>query len=264
MIELIGVNVGYGRQKILDNVSIQFEDTDFACILGRNGAGKSTLLRAMDGIQKYSGTISVDGRELSLMSANERAKRIAYMPQIRQIPMIQVKTLIEHGRFPYMGFSRTLTKEDETKVLEAAEITSVEDLLHRNVAELSGGERQRVYLAMVIAQDAKTILLDEPAAYLDISHQLEIMNLLTKLNQGGKNIIMAAHDLPQAFTYANTIKILHEGEIVIDNPPQLICKDERMKHIFGVSLEKSKMEEEVYPYHLINNDTTTNTTKLRT
>lgn len=251
MIELNAVDVAYGSQRILEHVSVWFGDSDFACILGKNGAGKSTLLKAMDGIQKYSGSISVDGKELSKMSSIDRAKRIAYMPQIRQIPNIQVKTLIEHGRFPYMGFSRTLTNEDETKVLEAAEITKVEDLLDRNVAELSGGERQRVYLAMVIAQDTKTILLDEPAAYLDISHQLEIMNLLKKLNQNGKNIIMAAHDLPQAFTYANTIKVLDKGGIIVNNPPEMACKDEKVKHIFGVSLEISKTESEVYPYHLI-------------
>ena len=172
MIELKNVSVGYGEKKIVENVSAKFPDGEFICILGRNGSGKTTLLKAMAGIQDCSGQILLDGRDIGQMTRIERAKQVAYMPQVRQIPSIDAETLISHGRFPHLGFSRIMSLKDRETVLRAAETASVLDILDRRVPELSGGERQRVYLAMVIAQDAGTILLDEPATYMDISHQV--------------------------------------------------------------------------------------------
>lgn len=251
MIELKNVSICYENKNIINNLSAAFGSGEFTCIIGKNGSGKSTLLRAMDGIQSYKGQILLDNIEIMELSRKERAKKIAYLPQIRQIPDIEVQTLISHGRFPHLGFSRTMSKEDIDMVFYAAELTSVQNVLHHHVAELSGGERQRVYLAMVIAQDADTILLDEPTTYMDINHQIEIMKILSKLNKNGKNIIMVAHDLPQAFTYGSEIKILHNGTIAEAGRPLSLCKNTKLESIFGFTLEKSQSAAELYQYHLI-------------
>lgn len=251
MIELKNVSISYESKSIINNLSAAFGSGEFTCIIGKNGSGKSTLLRAMDGIQSYKGQILLDNIEIMNLSRKERAKKIAYLPQIRQIPNIEVKTLIAHGRFPHLGFSRTMTAEDNDKVLYAAELTSLQNILKRHVAELSGGERQRVYLAMVIAQDADTILLDEPTTYMDINHQTEIMRILSELNKSGKTIIMSAHDLPQAFTYGREIKLLHNGTITEEGRPYNLCNNAKLKSIFGISLERSNSAAELYEYHLI-------------
>jgi len=250
LIELQNVSIGYENKSIIKNLSSAFSDGEFTCIIGKNGSGKSTLLKAMDGILSYSGQILLDNIEIMELPRKERAKKISYLPQIRQIPDIEVQTLIAHGRFPHLGFSRTMTIEDNDKVLYAADLTSVQDVLHRYIRELSGGERQRVYLAMVIAQDAETILLDEPTTYMDINHQIEIMKILSKLNKAGKNIIMVAHDLPQAFTYGSEIKIIHNGTIIEAGCPVSLCRSAKLKDIFGITLEKSQSAEELYEYHL--------------
>lgn len=251
MIELRNVSISYENESIIKNLSADFLDGMFTCIIGKNGSGKSTLLKAIDGIHSYSGQILLDNIEIRELSRNERAKKIAYLPQVRQIPDIDVQTLISHGRFPHLGFSRTMTKEDNDKVLYAAELTSVQNILNHNVNELSGGERQRVYLAMVIAQDTDTILLDEPTTYMDINHQIEILKILSELNKKGKNIIMVAHDLPQAFTYGSQIQILHNGTIIEAGKPCSLYMNTHIKNIFGISLEKSHSIEELYEYHLI-------------
>lgn len=251
MIELKNVSVSYENKDIIKNLSTVFSDREFICIIGKNGSGKSTLLKAIDGIHSYSGNILLDNVEVKELSRNERAKKLAYLPQVRQIPDIDVQTLIAHGRFPHLGFSKTLSKGDKDKVLYAAELTAVQNILHRHVAELSGGERQRVYLAMVIAQDAETILLDEPSTYMDINHQIEIMEILSELNRKGKNIVMVAHDLPQAFTYGNKIQILHEGNIIEADKPHHLCSSTKIKSIFGVTLEESLSADELYQYHLV-------------
>lgn len=250
MIELQNVSINYENKNVIKGLSDIFQDGKFICIIGKNGSGKSTLLKAMDGINSYSGRILLDNVEIMKLSRKERAKKIAYVPQIRQIPSIGVKTLISHGRFPHLGFSRTMTREDYDKVMYAAELTSTKDILHRNVMELSGGERQRVYIAMAIAQDSQTILLDEPTTYMDIANQIQIMELLCKLNKMGKNIIMVAHDLPQAFTYASEIKILHGGTIMEKGNPKTLCMNTKLKNIFGVNIENSKSDNELYRYHL--------------
>lgn len=250
MIELRNVSVGYENKSIINNLSADFRDGEFVCIIGKNGSGKSTLLKAMDGIRGYNGQILLNNIEIMELSRKERAKKIAYLPQIRQIPDIEVKTLIAHGRFPHLGFSRTMTKADNDMVFYASELTSVQKFLHRHVTELSGGERQRVYLAMVIAQDTETILLDEPTTYMDINHQIEIMEILSELNKRGKNIIMVAHDLPQAFTYGSQILILNNGTIAEAGEPNSLCMNTKLKSIFGVTLEKSQSSAELYQYHL--------------
>ncbi|WP_058486351.1 ABC transporter ATP-binding protein [Defluviitalea phaphyphila] len=251
MIELKNLTVSYGNKIILNNISTTFQEGDFVCIIGKNGCGKSTLLKTIIGLKNYSGKILLNNIDIKNLSRIERAKEIAYLPQIREVPSIDVKTLIEHGRFPYLGFSKILKQEDKDKISYAIEITSTKDILNKKVIELSGGERQRVYLAMVIAQDAKTIILDEPTTFLDISHQIEMMEIISKLNKEGKNIIIVVHDLPQAFTYGNEIKVIDRGNVVIEGKPDNLYKNVEIGKIFGISLTKTHSKKALYSYHLV-------------
>ncbi len=251
MIELKNLTVSYGNRVILNNISTTFSEGDFVCIIGKNGCGKSTLLRTIIGLKNYTGKVLLNNIDIKKFSPIERAKEIAYLPQIREIPSIDVKTLIEHGRFPYLGFSRTLRQEDKDKISYAIEVTSIKDILNRKITELSGGERQRVYLAMIIAQDAKTIILDEPTTFLDINHQIELMEIIDNLNKEGKNIITVAHDLPQAFTYGNEIKVINNGTIVAEGKPENLCDNVEIENIFGITLRKVHSEKALYEYHLI-------------
>lgn len=154
-----------------------------------------------------------------------------------------------HGRFPRFGFSKTLAKYDLDMIAYAAEVTGVEKLLKKDLWELSGGERQRAYIAMAVAQETNILLLDEPANHLDIATQLEIMDLLSNLYQKGKTIVMASHDLPQAFTYATKIYLIHEGAIKIQGKPLDIYHEQIIQGCFHVYLEQNKDPDAVYKYY---------------
>lgn len=239
MIELNAVTVAYGGVQALRSVTTAFRPGAFTCLVGPNGSGKSSLLRAVAGLCPYRGTISLDGRSLAALSRRERAAAIAYLPQSRAVPNIDARTLIAHGRFPHLGFSKHLSDRDWALVEAAAERTGTAGLLDKPLAALSGGERQRVYLAMVIAQDTETILLDEPATYLDIRHQLTLLDLLEQLRQSGKTIVMVAHDLPQAFSCAGVIQLLDHGTLVLEGPPEAVYCHPAIREVFGVALHRA-------------------------
>lgn len=250
MIQLKDVGISYYKKKVLNHIFCQFTKEDFACIIGKNGCGKSSLLRAMAGLQTYEGNIYLEHKEVSMVAREVRAQKIAYLPQSRPIPVMTVKMMVEHGRFPYLGFSKILRQEDKEYVEYALEITKVAHLAHREIATLSGGERQRVYLAMTVAQNADIILLDEPATFLDIEYQLEIIEILTMLRKQGKGIIMIAHDLVQAFSYANKIYLLADHSLLLYGSPEEVAKRKEIARIFGVEVKKNNSSEGLYPYYL--------------
>lgn len=236
MITLEQVAISYGDKSILREVNARFETGSFTSIIGVNGSGKSTLLKTIAGLHPYRGNIYLDGKELRSYARKERAKRLAYLPQVRQIPQMDVATLVAHGRFPHLGFAKQLTSRDRRLIDEAVTETNIEALLDRKVTELSGGERQRVYLAMAITQDADAILLDEPTTFLDIHYQLETIEILRKLNRRGRTILMVAHDLQQAFAFADMVCLLHNGTILAAQPPQDLCRSPLLPEVFNVTL----------------------------
>ncbi|GHV23380.1 ferrichrome ABC transporter ATP-binding protein [Spirochaetia bacterium] len=249
MVHLQNVVLKYGGKIILKGINEQFNNNVFACIIGKNGAGKSTLLRALAGLMPYCGNITHNGVELQTMKKQNRAQHISYIPQTRPIPASDVRTLISHGRFPHLGFSKTLSTVDIEKIEAAAIIAGVEDLLHRDVLSLSGGERQRVYIAMCIAQDAQLMIMDEPTVFLDIDYQLQIIELLKNLHKN-KSIIIAIHDLQLAFTIAQQIILVSGQSLVNLGAPESCCNNTLLQKTFGLALKGNSSSGSIYHYQL--------------
>ena len=249
MIELKDFRAGYkGVEKIrIDDLRI--EPGRILGLLGRNGSGKSTFLKALVGIIPYGGHAILDKTETSSMSHRERARRIAYLPQQLAPVSMSVGTLVAHGRFARMSFSKVMGEKDREAVRHALEMTGLWEERHRSVAELSGGERQRAYLAMVLAQETEYLLLDEPAASLDIAHQIEIMELLKQLSSDGRGIVITSHDLPQSAAYCDRICVIDRGRAALAIPAaELAEKTEMLRETLGVTLTPAGKG--LYPYVL--------------
>lgn len=249
MIELKDFRAGYkGVEKIRVD-ELRIEPGRILGLLGRNGSGKSTFLKALVGIIPYGGHAILDKTETSSMTHRERARRIAYLPQQLSPVSMSVGTLVAHGRFARMSFSKIMGVKDREAVRHALEMTGLWEERHRSVAELSGGERQRAYLAMVLAQETEYLLLDEPAASLDIAHQIEIMELLKQLSSDGRGIVITSHDLPQSAAYCDRICVIDRGRAALAIPAaELAEKTEMLRETLGVTLTPAG--EGLYPYVL--------------
>lgn len=250
MITLENVTVSLEQKTILKGLSLTTSRLGFTVIIGRNGSGKSTLLKTIAGLLEYQGSIKIDNKEIKKLPRKERAQQLALLPQQRPLPDIDVETLVSHGRFPYLGFGKQMSAGDRQIVEEALIRADVSDLRYRRMRSLSGGERQRVYIAMMIAQDTKYLLLDEPTTFLDVEYQLEVMNLLKSLQEEGKHIIMVAHDLPQAFTFAEEVIVLADGELICQGRPEEIYNNSALKEVFSVRLCPQVGEKGLYKYQL--------------
>lgn len=249
MIELKDFRAGYkGVEKIRVD-ELRIEPGRILGLLGRNGSGKSTFLKALVGIIPYGGHAILDKTETSSMTHQERARRIAYLPQQLSPVSMSVGTLVAHGRFARMSFSKIMGVKDREAVRHALEMTGLWEERHRSVAELSGGERQRAYLAMVLAQETEYLLLDEPAASLDIAHQIEIMELLKQLSSDGRGIVITSHDLPQSAAYCDRICVIDRGRAALAIPAaELAEKTEMLRETLGVTLTPAGKG--LYPYVL--------------
>ena len=249
MIELKDFRAGYkGVEKIRVD-ELRIEPGRILGLLGRNGSGKSTFLKALVGIIPYGGHAILDKTETSSMTHRERARRIAYLPQQLSPVSMSVGTLVAHGRFARMSFSKIMGVKDREAVRHALEMTGLWEERHRSVAELSGGERQRAYLAMVLAQETEYLLLDEPAASLDIAHQIEIMELLKQLSSDGRGIVITSHDLPQSAAYCDRICVIDRGRAAPPMPAaELAEKTEMRRETLVVTLTPAWKG--LYPYVL--------------
>ena len=235
MIELKNVSGGYGKHTVISDVSAVFPKGEITSVIGANGCGKSTLLMLCAGLLPCtSGTVFIGGEDLKTLSRNAAAKRISYLGQMKNSGSITVRTLVSHGRFPYLGYPRRYTAEDYEKINEAMTLTGVADAADKTVNELSGGQQQRVHIAMTLAQDTEIILLDEPLTYLDIGHQFELMELIVKLKSLGKTIITVMHDLNLALTYSDKIAVMENGVITAFDKPEHIASDSALKSALGI------------------------------
>ena len=236
MIAFENVRAGDGRAEILKGVSLRFDPGKITVIIGPNGCGKTTLLKVAAGLVPPSGgTVSLGGRDLDRIPRRELARLVSYLPQSRPPASLTVRELVMHGRFPYLGFPRYPGERDERAVDEAMRTARVLELRDRNLEELSGGERQKACLAMAIAQDTETVLWDEPATYLDIGHQFEILSVMRKLRGAGRAVAVGMHDLPQAFSVADRICLMERGAVAAFGGPDAVYESRAVERVFSVA-----------------------------
>lgn len=238
MLELKNANGGYGKRTVVSDVSVKFPEGEIISVIGANGCGKSTLLMLCAGLLvPTSGQVMLDGEDMAKLPRNEAAKRISYLGQIKNSGSITVRSLVSHGRFPYLGYPRRYTAADREKINEAMELAGVADIAERNVSELSGGQQQRAHIAMTLAQDTKTILLDEPLAYLDINRQFELMELIVRLKSLGKTVITVMHDLNLALIYSDKTAVMEKGAVTAFDTPENIIRSNAIETALGVKAE---------------------------
>lgn len=230
------ITIKYDNRVISRNLSVQIPDGSFTVIVGPNGCGKSTLLRTLSNLLKPSeGQILLDGKAITSYKSKEVARKLGLLPQSSTAPDgITVANLIAHGRYPYQTLIRQWTDEDEAAVMSAMELTNTSDLSHRYVDELSGGQRQRVWVAMVLAQQTPMLLLDEPTTYLDIAHQIELLELFKDLNQQGNTLVAVLHDLNHAARYADNIIAMKDGQVIAQGDPREIITAKLVEEVFGL------------------------------
>jgi ferric enterobactin transport system ATP-binding protein len=231
------VTIGYDRQIISKDLSVAIPHGSFTVIVGANACGKSSLLRTLARLLKPSaGQVVLDGKDISGYRAREVARQLGLLPQSSIAPDgISVADLVARGRYPHQGFLQQWSDADEASVIKAMQATRITELAHRRVGELSGGQRQRVWIAMVLAQETPLLLLDEPTTYLDITHQIELMELLRALNEReGKTIIAVLHDLNQACRYGSHLIAMRNGAVVAEGAPRAIMSAELVQTVFGL------------------------------
>ena len=238
-----GVSARYNEREVLHKVSLSFKSGRITAIIGPNGSGKSTLLKTLIGlVPKTEGDIISDGVSLDKLSASAIARKIAYLPQIKSIPELSVMTMVLHGRFSHLSYPRRYRREDIKAVEEALKTAGIWELADKKVSSLSGGTVQLVFLAMALAQSSPVILMDEPASFLDIAHQIKLMELCKALAREGKAIVMVAHDIPMTLKYADEIAVMREGSIAACGTPLQVFESGILDRVFGVRVRYTDTE----------------------
>lgn len=250
-LEVKNLKFGYNREMILKDVSFNIEKGKFISIIGPNGSGKSTLLKNLNGIYTPNGgKVTVESIDIDRIKTKELAKKIALVPQNTIIDYeFTVEDIVLMGRHPYKGRFQREDDRDYEIVKEALEMTNTFHLKDRIITEISGGERQRVIIAKALAQNPSIILLDEPTSHLDINHQIEILNLLRKLNQEkGTTIVVVIHDINLASRYSDKIIMLNEGEIIGSGRPEEVITKENIEFAYNlkVAIDKNKHTDSIY------------------
>jgi iron complex transport system ATP-binding protein len=234
------LTLSYGDSIIINELDIEIPKGEITVFIGGNGCGKSTLLRSIARLLKpQTGSILLEGEAISKMSTKEVARKMAILPQSPTAPEgLTVLQLVKQGRYPYQSWLKQWSEEDEEKVTNALVATGIEHLKDRPVDSLSGGQRQRAWIAMTLAQDTDIILLDEPTTYLDMTHQIEILDLLYELNEKeGRTILMVLHDLNLACRYAHNIVAIKDQKIFAQGKPEVVINCGLVKNVFGMNCE---------------------------
>ncbi len=237
-LEARNISVSIGGKEILSHVGISFAEGCRTAVIGPNGAGKSTLLRVLASLHDdYEGEVLLGAENIRSMGRKKTARHLAILPQSMQAPAdTTVGRLVDYGRFPYRGmFTGSNPREDREAVEWALSVTHLTQFRDRQVISLSGGERQRAWIAMALAQRPEILLLDEPTTYLDIAHQLEVMQIIRHVNEEyGMTVIMVLHDINHALQYADEIVIVKDHGIFAQGKPDKVLTVDMLARVFGV------------------------------
>lgn len=231
------LHAGYEKKLILNDVNVSIPQNKISIIIGANGCGKSTLLKTMARLIKPArGEVVLDGKSIHHMPPKQLAKTLGLLPQSPVVPEgITVADLVGRGRFPHQTLFGSWSKKDYEAVAEALEMMNITEFADRNIDELSGGQRQRVWIAMALAQQTDILFLDEPTTYLDITYQVEILDLLTDLNKKyGTTIVMVLHDINLSARYADYLFTMKEGQLIAEGAPENIVTSALIKETFNL------------------------------
>ncbi|MDK8181097.1 ABC transporter ATP-binding protein [Paenibacillus sp. UMB4589-SE434] len=242
--------VKYRNHTVIDRVNVQFEEGLVHSILGPNGCGKSTLLKVLSRqLQSESGVVYLNGKDIGQWAAKPFSRHLAMLAQAQERPTdISVYDLVSYGRFPHKGWMQRLDEQDKEVIQWALHITGMSALATSSVQELSGGERQRARIAMAVAQQPRVLLLDEPTTYLDICHQLEIMELVVLLNRDKQmTVVMVLHDLNHASAYSDRITVMNRGSVYASGMPGEVINAQMLRDVFRVEATVELEEEQGRP-----------------
>ena len=231
------VSLGYDGLRVIEGLDLTLPDGKITAVVGPNACGKSTLLRGLARLHPLDGgRITLGGADITEMPRKELAKLVGMLPQSSIAPDgVRVAELVARGRYPHQGWFGRHSSDDDAVVATALESTGVAELADRPVAELSGGQRQRVWIAMVLAQQTDIVLLDEPTTFLDVRHQLDLLDLLTELNRDrGTTVVMVLHELNLAARYADHLVVMSAGRIVAEGAPAGVLTREVVDEAFGL------------------------------
>ncbi|MGT2883388.1 ABC transporter ATP-binding protein [Streptococcus ferus] len=234
------IQVAYDQKRVLDNLSVAIPDQKITTIIGANGCGKSTLLKALTRIQPIQkGAILLDGQSIAKLPTKEVAKKMALLPQVLEANQgISVYELVSYGRFPHQKYLGSLSQQDRNAIHWAMEVTKVTAFADMDVDSLSGGQRQRVWIAMALAQDTDTIFLDEPTTYLDMNHQLEVLELLQRLNkESHKTIVMVLHDLNLSARFSDYLIAMKAGQIKYQGKAETLMTADILRDVFQIEAQ---------------------------
>lgn len=252
------ISIHYGKKKVIDDLTFSFQKGKITTIIGQNGCGKSSLLKTISRIVSYDqGAILLEDKNINCYKRKEIAKKIAYLPQLHESPDdIDVKTLVSYGRYPYMRMGKRMTKEDEKVIEESIRVSGLSELANQSISTLSGGEKQRAWIAMTICQQPEILILDEPTTYLDISYQIEVLELIKQLNiKWNMTIIMVLHDLNLAARYSDYLYAIKDRKVFIEGRSADVLNQKNLEELFQIQAEIFYDKKHECPFFIPNKTT---------
>ena len=235
MLKISGLNVTLGKKEILKDINLNIRAHSVTAVIGKNGSGKSTLVSAINGMVPYTGQMIFSGQDIKMLSQREKAKLISVLPQMLTAPHITVEELVKMGRNPYIDIGHRFTDLDKSAVCDAVKFMGITDKMNDYLDNLSGGERQKAYLAMILAQQTRFMVLDEPGTYMDISFERQFMETLKNLQKTThKTIMIVMHNINTAVRFADRIVVMDNGKIAFDGTTQQCLEQQIIEKTFNV------------------------------